>query len=185
MQVALGRGDGTFPITTVVQLPDIPNQVELADVNRDGRLDVVLLLDGFKRGAQPSDTHVWLGDGAGGLAATSWTTVFISEFGVNFTIADVNHDGYLDIVGSECHQMAVALGRATGFAAPVYTTVSTDDDGANSVHVSRQRLLWRLERRRQPRCGIRIPERHVRERRRDVRIRSAGSPTATIHLDSA
>ena len=95
MQVALGRGDGTFAITKVVQLPDIPKQVELADVNRDGRLDVVLLLDGFKRGAPPSDTHVWLGDGAGGLAATSDDPVFITGYGVSFNIADVNHDGYL------------------------------------------------------------------------------------------
>ena len=38
------------------------------------------------------------------------------------------------IVGAEFQQMAVALGSATGFAAPVYTTVSTDDiAGVNSV----------------------------------------------------
>jgi hypothetical protein len=62
LQLLLGRGDGTFRLASQVTLhmpPDVLIDVlTLADVDRDGRLDVVL---------RPG--QIWPGDGAGGVAA--------------------------------------------------------------------------------------------------------------------
>lgn len=62
LQLLLGRGDGTFRLASQVTLhmpPDVVIDVlTLTDVDRDGRLDVVL------RSGQ-----IWRGDGAGGVAA--------------------------------------------------------------------------------------------------------------------
>ena len=120
LQVRLGRGDGTFaaPITSV-PLPDSPLGIVLADVNRDGRLDAVTMLSGRY-------ARVWFGNGDGGLtvANASWTTSYPSTVIAQFDIADVNHDGYVDIVAPEWGQMAVAFGGPAGFAAPVYTPVN-------------------------------------------------------------
>jgi hypothetical protein len=126
MQLGLGQGDGTFLPTTLVVMPDYTSTVALADVNRDGQLDAVVLVSGLRRD-QPSEVRVFVGDGAGGLAVTTWTTVFVTAYGVQFGIVDLNHDGYLDVVGAEFQQMGVALGNAAGFAAPVYTGVATDN----------------------------------------------------------
>jgi hypothetical protein len=133
LQVGLGRGDGTFALSpTRVTLPDSPRGLALADVNRDGQLDAVVLLSGIARG-QPMEVRAWFGNGGGGLAATSWNARFITTFGVQFGVADVNQDGYLDLVAAEFQQMGVALGSATGFSAPVYTPVTSEDQFLGAV----------------------------------------------------
>jgi hypothetical protein len=135
LQVGLGRGDGTFrPPAARVALPDHATGLALADVNRDGQLDAVALLSGFARGL-PNEARVWFGNGGGGLTESSWATSFASRFGVAFNVADVNHDGFSDIVASDFQQMAVALGSATGFPAPVFTAVTAEDQFPGAVSI--------------------------------------------------
>jgi hypothetical protein len=135
LQVGLGRGDGTFGLPSArVVLPDHATGIALADVNRDGRPDVVALQSNFSRGL-PNEARVWFGTGVGGLTATSWGATFVSRFGVQFDVADVNHDGFVDVVASDFQQMAVALGSATGFAAPVFTQVTSEEQFPGAVSI--------------------------------------------------
>ncbi|HXI29917.1 MAG TPA: VCBS repeat-containing protein [Vicinamibacterales bacterium] len=121
LQLLLGRGDGTFQIASQVALHtprDVVTDVAtLADVDRDGRLDVVM------RSGQ-----IWLGDGAGGVAAIP------VESGVRIdAMADVNGDGYLDAVSYDGSGVTVSLGRAGGFAPAIATGTPDFGEGAFSV----------------------------------------------------
>ena len=110
LQLLSGRGDGTFGITSQMALHTPANElsdvVTLADVDRDGRLDVVL------RSGQ-----IWPGNGAGGVAAVA------VDAGARIdAMADVNDDGYLDIVAPDDDRLAVSLGTSAGFAPRITTT---------------------------------------------------------------
>jgi hypothetical protein len=104
LYLLLGRGDGTFVV------PSAPTDArgmdpQLADINRDGRLDVVLGMSG----------EIWYGNGAGGL-----TTGPVIDLGSNpgwrVAVAELNRDGYPDIVYSyNGESMWVTLGSRGGF----------------------------------------------------------------------
>jgi hypothetical protein len=146
MTVSLGRADGSIgdPVARL-GLPETMELLPLADVNRDGRLDVVGLLRGSVRRV-PTEARVWLGSLSGGLIETSWSVPFTLTYGANGALADINRDGFLDLVGSEAQQMLVALGTPDGFAPPSYSQLVTservldviaiadlDDDGSPDV----------------------------------------------------
>jgi hypothetical protein len=136
LQIGLGRGDGTFVTpTTRTMLPDAASEIAVADVNRDGYLDVAAVVSGYSR-LQPAELRVWLGTGDGGLTATSRTIRFISFGGPRFSLDDVNRDGFLDVIASEEHRMGVALGTAAGFATLTYSPVATDDQFGGSLAVA-------------------------------------------------
>ena len=145
LEVGLGRGDGTFaPPGVTVPLPSFAPAVALADVNRDGKLDAVVMFSGA-RNDDPSEVGVWLGDGRGALAETSIGVAFVNPYGVEFDVADINRDGFVDIVAFENHQMAVALGSADGFAPPIYSAVPGDDSFSSAVAIGDLNLDGRLD----------------------------------------
>jgi hypothetical protein len=133
LQVSLWRGAFAPPATTV-RLPDFARSLALADINRDGKLDVVVMLPGL-RVPVPSETRVWFGNGAGGLTATSLTTQFVDSISVTFTLADVNRDGFVDIVAADREKLSLAFGSATGFSPPVATAVPSTDFSLGEVFV--------------------------------------------------
>jgi hypothetical protein len=109
LQVMRGAGDGTFAlgsrITTSGEFNSAPT---IVDVTRDGKADVALLV----RGA----LSVYRGDGAGNL--TPFGAWEIAPYVIqNFVLADLNHDGRLDVVAGEQSRVRVALGTSSGFAA--------------------------------------------------------------------
>jgi hypothetical protein len=112
--VLLGNGDGTFqPATTYFSGGTIPNSITVADVNGDGRLDVLVANRGTEfDGFGESVLGVLLGNGDGTLEP-----VEVIDFGCasgvsSMTIADLNGDGKVDIVaGPLCDTYAVLLGR--------------------------------------------------------------------------
>ena len=145
LDVGLGRGDGTFaPPGITVPLPSYAPAVALADINRDGKLDAVVMFSGA-RNDDPSEVGVWLGDGRGALAETSIGVAFVNPYGVEFDVADINRDGFVDIVAFENHQMAVALGSADGFAPPIYSAVPDDDSFSSAVAIGDLNLDGRLD----------------------------------------
>ena len=81
MQVLLGTGAGTFRASPRMFLPDQPEDLVVADANRDGKNDVVLTLSGYDRGV-PASVNIWPGDGSGGLAPAPVTVPLSDIFGV-------------------------------------------------------------------------------------------------------
>ncbi len=142
-------GGGTFTLDSI-------DSYDLADVNGDGKIDVVFMSRNFSARNSPSDFItpgflVALGDGAGNLAAPLFVPAPSlqpsGDFDVNLLIsnvrlADVNGDGKADLVYAFAstsyitHQRsigtAVQLGNGNGtFQAPkVLPFYSRLDDGA-------------------------------------------------------
>ncbi|WP_298922493.1 DUF4214 domain-containing protein, partial [uncultured Roseobacter sp.] len=98
-------------------------QRELADLNGDGRADIV----GF------SDNHVYVvqgqANGAFGAAYIAGSEFVNGQYGwgsgtMQRELADVNGDGRADIVGFGTHHVYVALGRSDGTFASGFTAGS-------------------------------------------------------------
>jgi hypothetical protein len=126
--VSLARADGTFNNFqwTIEQFGALAGWVDgdsyprtLADVNGDGRADIV----GFAAGG----VAVALGQADGTFGGLSWA---LEQFGAQVgwssqeryprTMADVNGDGRADIVGFAEGGVAVALGQADGTFSSLY-----------------------------------------------------------------
>ena len=122
VRVALGNGDGTFQAAKIGIADFGPSlgwtnqdqySRQLADVNGDGKLDLV----GFGGGA----VFTALGNGDGtfqashiALADMSTALGWTSQSAFPRTMADVNGDGRADIVGFGYGGASVALARADG-----------------------------------------------------------------------
>jgi hypothetical protein len=92
VSVLLGQGNGKFsaPVNTAISA----TQLYTADMNNDGKLDLVVA---GSTNSQPT-IAIWLGNGSGGFTNSSTTTV---KGGVQFlAIADFNLDGNLDVAAS-------------------------------------------------------------------------------------
>ncbi|MBT3305960.1 MAG: hypothetical protein HN377_05690, partial [Alphaproteobacteria bacterium] len=87
--VGLNNGSGAFTFTSAIA-DKHTNNMELADLNGDGKLDMVLAETSAT--AQP----VYFGDGAGGFTSSGQTLDFTTT-GTNVALADFNGDGLKDI----------------------------------------------------------------------------------------
>lgn len=99
--VFLGHGDGTFTHLPAQQFPlsgaDPPEQIFAIDLNHDGKLDLLLGLNANTGWVDSGDDLMEvLGNGDGTFQAPK---VLISHFGA-VAIADVNRDGYPDLIQS-------------------------------------------------------------------------------------
>ena len=123
VRTLLGGGDGSFRATRTAPIFNrFRSAAVAADLNRDGKEDVVVVVPG-------AGIEIWYGDGAGG---------FLGALGIPLNarialhavrVADLNHDGYPDIVGAGDDQITVLLNNGGGgFPAPTYLP-ATDPDG--------------------------------------------------------
>jgi hypothetical protein len=104
--VLLGKGDGTFyPVKRYDSGGFGLSGAVLADVNRDGKLDVVVANCGGQTCAAAT-VGVLLGNGNGTFQAVkTYGTGGWGSFAYPVAVADVNNDGKRDIlVGNECGQ---------------------------------------------------------------------------------
>jgi hypothetical protein len=110
--VLLGRGDGTFEPERTFPVPtpgDLPyNTVRLADLNHDGKLDLVF------SGSGEGKVTIFLGKGDGTFGPG--VDYPASRLGAGLAIADVNGDGRPDIVtaGLDPGTANVLLGNGDG-----------------------------------------------------------------------
>jgi hypothetical protein len=102
-----GKGDGTFGAPAATG--GLGMDPQIADLNRDGRLDIVL----------GSSGEIWLGDGKGGV--TRGEAVHSdSNPGWRIVVAELNHDGYPDLVHSyNGESMFVTLGGPQGYSGQI------------------------------------------------------------------
>ncbi|HVR27177.1 MAG TPA: FG-GAP-like repeat-containing protein [Candidatus Polarisedimenticolia bacterium] len=115
--VLISKGDGTFTLGTNYSIT--PNNLAggtLADVNGDGKLDVVVV-------DQSSPAHVWTVLGNGDGTFQSPTSVALSgAAGSNVVFADFNGDGFLDLADLDfsTNQVTIYLSTsATTYASGV------------------------------------------------------------------
>ncbi|HJZ61184.1 MAG TPA: VCBS repeat-containing protein [Miltoncostaeaceae bacterium] len=115
-------------------IPGGARQVELADLNLDGRLDVVLIRPD---GAGSSQAEARLGDGTGGFSAPHGIPTGPGP--VDVAIGDMNGDGIPDVVsanGFEPVVATVALGDGHGdFASRPPVAIPGPHGGAGTVAV--------------------------------------------------
>ncbi|MBK7859232.1 MAG: VCBS repeat-containing protein [Archangiaceae bacterium] len=120
VRVFTGAGDGGFGVPTFFSVPATAvGPLTAADVNRDGRLDLLMPSTGAAAVA-------WLpGNGTGSFTATISITVsnFVASRLANVSAADLNRDGLVDLFGPDSSGGVPAYALAAppgtgGFAAP-------------------------------------------------------------------
>jgi hypothetical protein len=104
--VQLGNGDGTFapPIAHVLQGPLLREVVSIADVDHDGKMDVIAWND--------TQLLVLLGHGDGTLADPA--IYALGNTVSDVAVGDMNDDGALDVVATDNAGINVLFGRSDG-----------------------------------------------------------------------
>ncbi|MEO5925823.1 MAG: FG-GAP-like repeat-containing protein [Bryobacteraceae bacterium] len=122
--VRINDGSG-FPAPVPYTLPGTPASLAMADVNKDGKLDLVAALSNGTIG-------VLLGSATGTLGPV--TTVAAGSKPANLVFSDFNGDGKLDIAASQADSTSiyVLLGNGSGgFQSPTVLTNTAFGGGLN------------------------------------------------------
>jgi hypothetical protein len=119
VSVWLGTGNGSFAAVVDYAMGNgsSPYNVAVADVNRDGRQDLVVVLNGF------NGVAVMLGNGSGAFGAPNLISTGANTGPAAIAVGDVNSDGKLDVVTANLatDDASVLLGNGDGtFQTPVF-----------------------------------------------------------------
>ncbi len=129
-QVFAGNGDATFGSPNQISLPAgfVPMSIVSADVNRDGKPDLVIGL-GSSDFTSPGELAVALGNGDGSFRTPSIVSLPNEIFG-GLAAGDMNRDGIPDLAVSlnrlGSNQIAVLPGKGDGtFGSPILVPTTT------------------------------------------------------------
>jgi len=118
IQLLLGNGDGTFQApTTVVNIPYgiVLGDFEVADVNGDGKLDLVGTYEDSRSATLDSAVFALLGSGDGTFQPPLHSSIDdLPDLGSVTVVADVNGDGIPDLVFPCSAGVCVELGNGDG-----------------------------------------------------------------------
>jgi hypothetical protein len=118
LSIMLNDGTGKFGAPNLISLSGNPTAPVVADVNNDGKLDIVTALS---TGTTDGKVAVLLGNGLGGFshaADSPFFTLRVNAFAL--VLADFNEDGKLDLaVPSVFGGADIMLGDGTGGFAPL------------------------------------------------------------------
>jgi uncharacterized repeat protein (TIGR01451 family) len=130
LTVFFGAGNGTFQLAHTYSAGSYPSSVAVADVNGDGKPDLVVtnMSDPFVDPRVPGSVYVFLNDGSGGFQTPSTMTVGTYPFSV--WIGDLNADGKPDLIVASndshaAYTLSVLLGSGNGTFQPP-ASVSTE-----------------------------------------------------------
>jgi Bacterial Ig-like domain (group 3)/FG-GAP-like repeat/FG-GAP repeat len=143
LSVLLGNGDGTFQSPITYATGEDGQSVTLADVNGDGKLDIVLSEECADSNCDSGAVAIMLGNGDGTFqSAVSYNSGGTWTMGA--AAGDVNGDGKADlVVSSECLSqsncsngiMAVLLGNGDGTFQPA-VTYNSGGENAQGVQLA-------------------------------------------------
>jgi predicted dehydrogenase len=127
VSVLLGNGNGTFQAAQNFITDTVPIKVAVADVNGDGKLDIVTANTG-------GTVSVLLGNGNGTFQAATNISVGSGTYPASVAVADLNGDGKLDLVtannGDSANTVSVLLGNGNGtFKAATNFAIGTEPVG--------------------------------------------------------
>ncbi len=131
--VLLGNGDGTFQPATTFDTGGQPFALAIADVNHDGKPDIVAL--NTCDACTNSLLSVLLGNGDGTFQSpVSYSSGgILPYYGGSVAIADVNGDGKPDLIATNRGSVAVLLGNGDG---TFQAAVNYSTGGYNAVSLA-------------------------------------------------
>lgn len=104
MFVNHGNGDGTFSTSASLTAISKGADIQVADVNLDGKDDIITLRTG--------NAHIYFSNGD--ETFTSGSNFAFSFSAAEFITADINNDGYTDLVGASGNRYEVLLNNQSG-----------------------------------------------------------------------
>lgn len=134
----LGKGDGSFqaPVTQALG-NDSPGNIELVDVDQDGNVDLVMvinslltkMIDGQKIYDSGHTVQIWRGNGMGTFQKQGMSYEVGRDPG-SLVVADLNQDGYLDIITASYTDSTIFVGVNQGKTNPgLFTKLAMFESG--------------------------------------------------------